>query len=606
MTIRFEDGLPAFPNENVARLLRDLSTRLSYVEISRLDSLFLRALLSGHAEFSDREIWPLLRIAYESGMVRHVQTNGLPSVPYQLSGDFDLEGVPFGAEYALGPMTLQDRPKKIAGFEVDFPLGVSASIVTANSHFLRFYAARGFDILTYKTVRSRPHPGNEYPHWVFLNNVSQRLMTDEVAAAGFADPKDYSGHLERFIGRQRYFPLAPERASMANSFGVPSHDPEWWMSDIASARQFIRKGHQILIVSVMASSDDPAYLVSDFVKTAEMAKEVGADIIELNFSCPNTKDEGAGAIYNSPVDAHEIATSVRNAVKIPVFAKIGYLPEPKLRQFMKAVAPAVDGLVAINTISARVDDLNGRPIFPGRTNAGLSGWVIRDVAQGMAQNLVNIRDEMKLQDDLCLLGLGGVMNEADFYERLDTGVDAVEICTGAFLDPLIGLKVRKASSRGDNDRDRGTIKKGVPMGAVRHGSRNGAVANASAKREKAAMAKEPSTEVRRDHKLEDDSEEARRFHELARVTRVSNVGPLWRGFDTNDPASVIASWYEGGKTEMRKEEVVKSSEDAGVAEQMLRDVLSDPEKIRENLIELGVLDKSGNPSKPRKRYKSPQ
>jgi hypothetical protein len=36
------------------------------------------------------------------------------------------------------------------------------------------------------------------------------------------------------------------------------------------------------------------------------------------------------------------------------------------------------------------------------------------------------------------------MTKADFAARLATGVDAVEICTGAYVDQFIGLKIRNA------------------------------------------------------------------------------------------------------------------------------------------------------------------
>ena len=75
---------------------------------------------------------------------------------------------------------------------------------------------------------------------------------------------------------------------------------------------------------------------------------------------------------------------------------------------------------------------------------------------------------------MCLLGLGGVMNKEDYEERLSSGVDAVEICTGAFLDPLVGLKIRNASSATADESIRGTMKKESSMGAASSGSRKGA------------------------------------------------------------------------------------------------------------------------------------
>jgi dihydroorotate dehydrogenase (NAD+) catalytic subunit len=222
------------------------------------------------------------------------------------------------------------------------------------------------------------------------------------------------------------------------------------MKDIAYARTFIKRGRQVLIVSVMSTvgEDSAGEIKRDFVGTAEKAKEVGADVIELNFSCPNTK-ERSGDIYNHSEDAAEIARAVKSATKLPIFIKIGFLPEEHLQQLVRAVSPYIDGIVAINTVSAPVKDQFGNEMFPGRSKAGTSGWIIQEVAHEVAKNLVRIRDQLGRRDTLDLLGLGGVMTKEDFWARLNTGVNAVEICTGAFLDPLLGFKIRQATSVGD-------------------------------------------------------------------------------------------------------------------------------------------------------------
>jgi hypothetical protein len=129
-----------------------------------------------------------------------------------------------------------------------------------------------------------------------------------------------------------------------------------------------------------------------------------------------------------------------------VFIKIGHLRDAALRALINAVSPVIDGIVAINTIPAAIVDQYGQPMFPGRPRGGVSGWSIRSIAQEVAINLVKIRDEIGRRDTLCLLGVGGVMTPDDFKSRLDTGVDAVEICTGAFLDSMLGFKIRHANS----------------------------------------------------------------------------------------------------------------------------------------------------------------
>lgn len=108
-------------------------------------------------------------------------------------------------------------------------------------------------------------------------------------------------------------------------------------------------------------------------------------------------------------------------------------------------APFIDGIVAINTISAKIVNEKDTQTFPGRETAGLSGWMIKNKAQEVAKGLVTLREEVrvKLGKKLTILGVGGVMAPQDCKDYLDSiGVDAVESCTGAFLNPYLGLETR--------------------------------------------------------------------------------------------------------------------------------------------------------------------
>lgn len=428
-TQKWVGGSLQYATDAVNQLLNDLKLRIS--SSPELESFVL------DSPVKEDVFWPLARIAYQRGLFARIPENGLPPVSYRLTDDVDLERNPPGCELPLPHVTLQKRPTKIAGYDVDFPLGLPASVIAANASYLKFYAQRGFDILTYKTVRSRSQQPHVHPQWAFLDSV-QAQLSQEVALTGSYQMVGRLGHS---------FPTDRACTSMANSFGIPSLAPKWWMEDVAAAKSHMIRGSQVLIVSVMATvgEDSAEAIQKDFVLTSKMATEAGADIIELNFSCPNTK-ERSGDIYHYPADAGEIAKLVKADTKLPVFVKIGFLPEPKLREFVKVVSPSIDGVVAINTVSLPVKDQRGVDLFPGRAKAGVSGWAIQKIAHESARNLVKIRDDLGRRDTLDVLGLGGVLTPDDFWEMLGTGVTAVETCTGAFLDPLLGFKIRQATS----------------------------------------------------------------------------------------------------------------------------------------------------------------
>lgn len=289
-----------------------------------------------------------------------------------------------------------------------------------------------------RTESRKPHP---HPNWVFLKGEPITRVAPRV------------------IGLEGYWPENVERVSMANSFGVPSLEPAEWQKDVREASKMIRVDHQVLIVSIIASLEDKEdfdidTIADDFVRAASMAVDAGAMIVEANYSCPNTPDEWDSELYQFPERAAEVSEKLRHELDktgTPLFVKIGYLPKDKLREFFRLNHEHVHGITAINTKKTTVVDDRRDDTFPlsekgrRREKAGVSGWAIKEQAQEVAKNLVQIRKEAGLdqgEKKLTLIGVGGVLTPKDFYDFLEIGVDAVGSCTGAFLDPHLGLKVR--------------------------------------------------------------------------------------------------------------------------------------------------------------------
>lgn len=130
--------------------------------------------------------------------------------------------------------------RTLLGRPVGFPLGVPASVLTADSHWVRFFASRGFNVLTFKTVRSREWNPNPFPNWVFLEDADAPLPIgiDPRAVTVHGDEDTYLRQLRAF--------------STANSFGVPSTEPSVWKPEVRAAVDVLGEG-QMLIVSVMGT-----------------------------------------------------------------------------------------------------------------------------------------------------------------------------------------------------------------------------------------------------------------------------------------------------------------------------------------------------------------
>jgi dihydroorotate dehydrogenase len=314
---------------------------------------------------------------------------------------------------------------------VGFPIGVPASVLTATAEWIDYYARRGFNVLTYKTVRSAAYPAHSPPNWLFLTDLDTPI-----------DPDD--GPIE-VVGDPTVWPRDSRSFSMANSFGVPSVEPEEWTGDIRKALSYLRP-NQLLIVSVMGYWEKyaGAKLVKDFVDVAVQAAAIGAPAIELNLSCPNSVDPETGEMKDGLIcESAEMTTEIVNAVSrsLPketrLVIKLSYMERDKLTEVVLPLARErlIHGISAINTVPMEVRTPSGEHAFPGRHRAGVSGIAIREFGHRTVRWLAELRDQHDLVYDI--IAMGGVMTPSDVEEYLKLGANAVQSATAAFYNPAL-------------------------------------------------------------------------------------------------------------------------------------------------------------------------
>src|ERR1051325_4378718 len=303
------------------------------------------------------------------------------------------------------------------GLAVGSPLGIAAGPLL-NGRWILYYAALGFDVLTYKTVRSRFRACYPMPN---LQPVTSEAIhrSDAVLPAR----TDMNG-------------------SWAVSFGMPSKAPEVWRADVEATRRALPR-RKILSVSVVATPE-PGWtrdeLAEDFVRCAKWAADSGADCVEANFSCPNVSSAD-GQIYQRPEIAAFVAAKLRQTVgRKPLLIKIGHVAdEAQATEFCRAVAPHADALVMVNCISAVVADLGGRPMFEAQKR-GIAGEAIREAALDQVRLFSRVIRQERLP--LRLVGVGGIATAEHVRECIRAGSHAVQLATAAMLDPTIGFKIR--------------------------------------------------------------------------------------------------------------------------------------------------------------------
>ncbi|MEO5951280.1 MAG: diguanylate cyclase, partial [Chloroflexia bacterium] len=199
----------------------------------------------------------------------------------------------------------------VAGLRLRRPIGIPSGPLL-NSKFTDSAFRWGFDLLHYKTIRSRQWPSHPTPNVLYVDAPApippaEMGRTPLVARPFRADE-----------------PVNGATLSITNSFGMPAQSPDVWQADMERAVR--NAGHgQALIASVTGTSDEGdthADFVADHARAAAMCAETGAHAIEVNLSCPNLG--GHGLLCHDPVSSAEVCRAVREAIgDRPFFAKIG-------------------------------------------------------------------------------------------------------------------------------------------------------------------------------------------------------------------------------------------------------------------------------------------
>ncbi len=335
----------------------------------------------------------------------------------------NFEHGPFGLFADTSPTFQTKDPKhQFLGWPVFAPFGIPAGPLI-NGKYVKAALDAGFDIPVYKTVRTRRYECHPWPN-VLAVKVEGDLATDRTLIAN----QDYS-----------------EPLSITNSFGVPSFDPAFWQPDMADAAAYARPG-QVVVGSfqgTLPKSGSVASYLEDFKLGARLVKETGVKIIEVNLSCPN---EGTANLLCFDIQrSRQVVEAIKEEIgSIPLVIKMAYYKdEDRLRAFLREVGGVVDGISAINTISAEILDENGKQALPGegRLRSGVCGHAVKWAGVAMASRLAKLREELGMKFEI--IGVGGAGNAAAFDEYRRAGADAVMSATSAMWNPLLAREIKE-------------------------------------------------------------------------------------------------------------------------------------------------------------------
>jgi len=278
-------------------------------------------------------------------------------------------------------------PHTLCGITFPNPVGLAAGLDKDGKH-IDSLAALGFGFLEIGTVTPKPQPGNAKP---------------------------------------RMFRL-PQAQAIINRMGFNNDGVEACVARVRRSRYWQDGG--VLGLNIGKNASTPIEeAASDYVLGMEAVYEI-ASYITVNISSPNTQNlralQGEEMLRSLLIrlDDARKQLSDRFGVRKPLFLKIA----PDLdQQDINLIADllvefGIDAVIATNTTIARdaVQELEH-----GQETGGLSGAPVRN-----ASNIVIKALKTRLDNQLPIIGVGGILSGADAREKIMLGASLVQLYSG--------------------------------------------------------------------------------------------------------------------------------------------------------------------------------
>ena len=269
---------------------------------------------------------------------------------------------------------------KLAELDLENPVMLASGILDSTPGILNRMARTGAGALITKSISLKPRPGYPGP------------TTVEIAPG-----------------------------TWINAMGLPNPGLDEFLEEFP-----LEKLNVPIIPNLVADSAE------EFAQLAAAVAEAGAQIAEINLSCPHPKAAYSGSLTAQDPQA-AAAVVVATAEHLPVIAKL----TPNVADIgTVAVACAQAGAAAvsaINTLAALdVDPELERPLL-GNGFGGLSGVAIRPIGLRKVLEIVQALNHAGF--DTPVIGMGGISNAEDVVRYLLCGAHSVQIGTSLTGDP---------------------------------------------------------------------------------------------------------------------------------------------------------------------------
>ena len=182
---------------------------------------------------------------------------------------------------------------------------------------------------------------------------------------------------------------------------------------------------KVMVATIMGSSE------SEWKQLAKMCDEIGADLIEGNFSCPQmTSHEMGSDVGTNPALVKKYCEAVTSVTKIPFIAKMTPNITDMCTSAVAAIEGGAKGLSAINTVKSisniDLEHMTAMPVVDGKSSiSGYSGAAVKPIALRFCANMLS---DPRLKG-IPISGIGGIETWRDALEFLLLGCHTTQVTT---------------------------------------------------------------------------------------------------------------------------------------------------------------------------------
>jgi len=301
-------------------------------------------------------------------------------------------------------------PVRLAGLDFPNRVGLAAGL-DKNARCIDAWGALGFGFIEVGTVTPKGQPGNPKP---------------------------------------RMFRI-PEKDALINRLGFNNDGLDAFIANVQKSklRQSPKAGAMLLGLNIGKNAATPIERATDDYLICLAGVYPHADYVTVNISSPNTKnlralqsDEALDQLLGA-LAARRAELAQQHGAYKPVFVKIA----PDLDEAQIAVIAdtlkrhGMDGVIATNTTLSR-EAVKG--LQHAEEAGGLSGAPVLEASNAVIRQL-----RARLGQDYPIIGVGGILSDADALSKIEAGADVVQVYSGLiYRGPGLVTEVARALQSG--------------------------------------------------------------------------------------------------------------------------------------------------------------